>query len=114
MSEPWRAIAEGVVGVVEGRLGRFLEDNAGAREFIEERSRRLGELLLAYSRAGSREEREGLLRRLELVRSTLEAELAALALRGSREVQSLFRTLVGDAFSLLIRVSPSMMSRPEG
>lgn len=108
--EPWKDLAEGVAATIEGRAGKFLDDNAAAKDFILERSKRLAKLVWEYKTAGTDAERHERKTRMELVQSTIEMELAAVALNGSTEAKETFKAIVETAFGVLVKAAPSILA----
>jgi hypothetical protein len=109
MAETWEAIRDGIVGAVEARAKKFLDDNQEVRKLLLERASRLAKLTALYAVA-SAEGREVLQVDLAVVRQTMENDLAALQLNASVEARSAFTNLVGVAFDAIIKALPGILS----
>jgi len=110
MSEPWDAITHDIVGVIEERAKSFLDENAEAKDFVLERAKRLAQLLFEYKLAADDAEILEKKEKMELVQSTIETELAALALNGQAAAKETFREVVKTAFGILIKAIPSLIA----
>lgn len=109
MSESWKGVADQLLSVIEERAGDFMAHNAAAKDFVRERGERLAKLMIEYKLAPD-SEKEAKKDRMELVRSTIETELAALALSAQAESRTTFETVVKTAFSAIVKVLPTVIS----
>ncbi len=109
MAEPWKDVADEILGVIKGRAGDFLEANSAAKDFVKERSERLAKLVIEYKLAPE-SEKQAKKDRMELVQSTIETELAALALSAQAEARATFEAVVKTAFSAVVKVLPTVLA----
>jgi hypothetical protein len=110
MSEAAKSVANDIFAVIKGRTGDFLDANAAAKAFVQERSERLGKLIIEYKLAQSDTVRQEKKDRMELVQSTIETELAALALSAQTEARGTFEAVVKTAFDSVIKVLPTIIA----
>jgi hypothetical protein len=110
MAEPWKDIADSIISVVQERAEDFLDENEEAKNFLIERAKRLAQLVFEYKTATDPAVKKEKKDRMELVQSTIETELAALALKGSTEAKETFKEVVKTAFGVLIKVIPQIVA----
>ncbi len=76
---------------------------------MKERSERLAKLVIEYKLAPE-SEKQAKKDRMELVQSTIETELAALALSAQAEARATFEAVVKTAFSAVVKVLPTVLA----
>lgn len=108
--EPWKEIADSIIETVKGKSEEFLRQNAAAKDFIEDRGRRLAKLVYQYKTAGDDAAKQEAHRSLNIVRQTIENELSALALAGQEEAKRTFKEIVSTAFGVVVKAAPAILS----
>lgn len=108
MAEAWETIRDGLLAAVEGRAKGFLDANKGAKAILTERASRLAKLSALYVVANA-DGRAVLQADLDIVRQSLENDLAALAVNASAEAHATFTNLAGAVFDGIIRSLPGII-----
>lgn len=104
------AIRKSIVETVKGRARGFLERNADAREFLEDRARDIARLVVILSQAKDEQEEEAVKRELAIARQTAENEVAGLALDAEAEARATFREVLGTVFSFVEKALPAIIA----
>jgi hypothetical protein len=105
MSNPWDALADGIVSKVKERAKKFVEDNADLDKFLKDRAQALAKATYKYQIAPD-DQKDSAYRDMKVVRQTIENKLAAVALKGQREQQKIFREILFAVFGSLVDLAP--------
>ncbi len=104
------AIAGSIIESVRERALETWDSNAKARDFIKERATRLAKLVFEMKMyAGDGPSKEELDGEIQIVKQSMENELAALALTGSAAAQSTFRAVAKTAFDVVRRLALGLL-----
>jgi hypothetical protein len=109
MDDDIKALAEKIVGIVKDRTGGFIEANADAKAFLQERAERLARLLLRLGRADASEV-EGIRRDIAFVQQSVENELSTVAIHAAMEARSVFRDVLMTVFDFGVKALPMLLS----
>ena len=110
MAGKWEDVRDAIIGAVEARAKKFLDDNKAARDFLRERAERLAKVTILYAEAKDSAQRDILMKDAAIVKQAMENELAALALTGSAAAKSLFGQLLSVLFDGLLKVLPAIVA----
>lgn len=103
-------LKDAVLEPVKAGSKKFLEDNKDARDFLEDRAKRLAELGVEFAQASDAEERKKILAQLEVVQQSIRNELSQVALGAAIESRNLFSQALNTAVGVLIKVLPVLVS----
>lgn len=103
-------LKDAVFGTVKEDAKKFLDDNKDARDFVEERAKRLLELGRDYIQAGSDDERESIVERLAVVQQSIRTQLAGVALSASVEARASFARILETAVGIMIKAIPIILA----
>lgn len=109
LSAEVKKVADGLLDTITSRAKVFLDDNADAQKFVQERTVRMAKLLIEYKLETDEAKREQKKARMALVQSTIETELASVALTGHAETKALFKEIVNTAFAAAIKIIPALI-----
>lgn len=103
-------LAKSIVDTAEVRAKKFLDDNAGSREFIAERAKRYGELSVSYLVASSDVMRSLASQQMAVVQQSIENELASVSVAASVASREEFKEILGTVLSTIKTVLPIILS----
>jgi hypothetical protein len=103
-------IAKGILETVKARVKGFLEAHADAKEFVEDRAKDLGELLVELARAGSDAEREKIRHEMEIAKQAIDNEVAGVAVEASAEARATFREVMGTVGEFVVKALPGIIA----
>lgn len=103
-------LKDAVFGTVKEDAKKFLDENKDARDFVEERARRLVELGQDYIKAGSDVERDSIVERLAVVKQSIRTQLAGVALTASVEARATFARILETAVGVMIKAIPLILA----
>lgn len=103
-------IKNGIVETVKGRARKFVEDNADAREFLEDRAKDIARLVVILSKAGDEQEEEAIKHELSIARQAAENEVAGLAAAAEAEARETFREVLGTVFEFAEKALPAIIA----
>lgn len=110
----YQAILDGlkdaVLGVVKGDAKDFLDQNKDAKDFLEDRAKRIIELGKGYALAGSDDERDSITERLAIVQQSIRTELAGIALTAEVQARATFANIVHTALGVLVKMIPVVLA----
>ena len=109
VAEPWEALADTIIDTVKERTADFLEDNAAAKEFLEERGKALAKAVWEYKMAPNDKKAEAK-HEMDIIQQTIENKLAAIALHGQTETKNTFKEILNTAFNVVIKIAPALLS----
>lgn len=104
------SLKDAAFGTVKEDAKKFLDENNDARDFVEERAKRLLELGQDYIKAGSDDERESIVDRLDIVKQSIRTQLAGVALTASVESRETFARILETAVSILVKAIPLVLA----
>lgn len=104
------ALASTIIGRVETRARKFLDDNAGSREFVAARAKRYGELSVSFLAASSDTVREIVSEQMAIVLQSIENELAAVAVDASVASREEFQKVLVTVLETVRAVLPIVLS----
>ena len=109
MEEIIDQLKDSMIGAVRGRLDEFLEANPEAKDYVQERAKRVAGLGVQYLRA-EEGERAGIERSLKIVRQSIENEVDGIALVVvTQESKALFKSVFGAVLDTLINSLPALL-----
>lgn len=97
---------QSLIDRIEARGKRFLDENAGSRDFVYERTKRLATLGIGYLAAKDDDTRARLDGQMESVRQSIENELSAVAVHASIAAREEFMGIVNDVIGVLRTLLP--------
>jgi len=104
-------LKEGVVSTVREHVGKFLDENADAKVFLEDRAKRLAELAVALVKVGANEmARKAVMYDISIVRQSMANEISAVAVAASKASRETFRAVLGTAADILVKVAPKLLA----
>lgn len=104
------SLKESIIEVVRSRAKEFLRENAEAEKFLEDRAERLARLSLEYALAADEVARANIRADMEIVRQSMENELASLVLAASGKSRDLFRQVLGTVADVLVKALPHLIA----
>lgn len=109
MDDLIKKLQDAVTGAVQGQVAEFLEENAGAKEFLRDRAERLAKLGADYVVA-SESERKSILSSMEIVKQSAMNEIMAVTLHATAETRSAFKAALMAAIDVLVKVLPGIVA----
>lgn len=104
-------LKDSILSSVKDRSKKFLEDNKDARDFLEDRAKRLAELGVELVRAGSDEEkRQAAFTQLAVVQQSIQNQLSAVAIHASLESREMFGKILGTAVDVIVKALPVILA----
>lgn len=107
-------LKQGIIDRIEASGKKFLDDNAGSREFIYERAERLATLSLTYIAATDDATRERVTEQMEAVQQSIANELSAVAVNASVAARESFLQIVNmivDTLRTLLPIIVGLLKR---
>lgn len=105
----WVAIKDAVVATAKSRLGKFLDQNKDAADFLRERAERFAKLTVAWGGASTEEERSSFANDMSIVRISIDNEIASVAVAAAAETRALFKSILSTALETLARSLPGLL-----
>ena len=81
-----------------------------AKDFLEDRAKRLEELGVDYLKAKTDDERDSVSERIQVVMQSIRTQLAGLALTAEAEARATFGKIVETALGVMVKVLPVVLS----
>lgn len=103
-------LQDAVVTPVTEAAQKLIEENKDAAEFLKDRAKRVAELGVEYVKAGSDADREAALLQLDVVRQSIQNELAAVAVNASVESRAAFKTALNAALGVVVKFLPIIVA----
>jgi len=103
-------LKDAVLGSIKDQAGKFLEENKDAKEFVEERAKRLVELGKEYLQADTDAVRESVSERLQIAQQSIRTQLAGVAVSAEIQSRAVFGKIVEVGLGVLIRVLPTLVA----
>lgn len=97
---------QGIIDRIESRGKKFLDENAGSRDFVYERAKRLAALGIEYIAASDDDTRERVDGQIESVRQSIENELSTVAVNAAVAAREEFMAIVSDVVGMLRTLLP--------
>lgn len=97
---------QGIVDRIEARGKKFLDENAGSRDFVYERAKRLATLGVSYLAASDDDTRTRVDGQIESARQSIENELSAVAVNAAIAAREEFMGIVNDVVGVLRTLLP--------
>lgn len=102
------SLKDAVLAPVKAGASEFLEENADAREFLEDRAKRLAELGVELVKAPEGD-RARIRRQMEVVAQSIRNEASQLALGAAIEARERFGKIVEAAAGALVKWLPAIV-----
>lgn len=99
-----------VVGPVTDAAKKLVTDNKDAALFLEERAKRIAELGGDYIKAQDDAGRDAAMEQIEVVRQSIQNEIANVAVSASVEARATFKSVMGVALDVLIKALPIIVA----
>lgn len=103
-------LKDAILEPVKAGSKKFLDDNKDARDFLEDRAKRLAELGVEFAQSSDPEERQKVLKQLEIVQQSIRNELSQVALGAAIESRNLFSQAVNTAVGVLLKMLPTVLA----
>lgn len=104
------SLKDAVFGTVKEDAKQFLDQNKDARDFVEERAKRLLELGEDYIKASTDDERDSIVERMAVVKQSIRTQLAGVALSASEESRATFARILETAVGIMIKAIPLILA----
>ena len=101
-------IRDAILSSIDDKAHDFLDKHAPAKAFIEERGKRLGQLIVEYKKASAKD-RKRVWESIELVRETIQLKAAELAIDATIEAKNWFSRIASLAFDVLVKNVPALL-----
>lgn len=101
--------AKAQISTVVNDAKDFWDSNKAAQDFVVERAERLAQLSLQYGLAVG-DQKDAIKAQMDLVQSTIETELLAVALDGQEAAKATFRNIVSTVVATMVKVLPMVLS----
>lgn len=99
-------LKDAVIIPVKGAAKDFLDANQDAKDFLEDRAKRMAELGVEYVKASGDEDRERVSRQIVVVRQSIANELSTVAQNASYESRSQFGKILDAALGVIVKLLP--------
>lgn len=109
MSDTIKELQGAILRSVKSKTGDFLDNHQNSREFMEDRSKRMAELVERYAVASDEDEREAIKRRMEAVTLALGNEALVVAADMAPAAKSLFRDVAEIVFGAAKELAPAII-----
>jgi hypothetical protein len=103
-------LKDAVFGTVKEGAQEFLDEHQDARDFLEERAKRIAELGVEYLQAGSDSVRESVSERIEVATQSIRTQLAGIALDAEEASRAQFSAIVNAAVGAVIKMLPVILA----
>lgn len=103
-------IQAAIVEAVKGQAKEFVEQNLGAKRFLEDRARRLAELGAEYIKATDDIERATILSDVEVVKTSILNEITSVTLLATAETRASFKAALMAAIDVIVKALPSIIA----
>lgn len=103
-------LTQGIIDRIEADGKKFLDENAGSREFIYERAERLATLGVTYIAASDDASRASVDEQMEVVRQSIENELSSVAVAASVAARATFMSIVTQVVGTLRTLLPIVIN----
>lgn len=103
-------LKDAVLGTVKDQAKDFLDQNKDAKDFLEDRAKRLEELGVDYLKAKTSDERDSVSELIAVVTQSIRTQLAGLALTAEAEARATFGKIVETALGVMVKVLPVVLS----
>jgi hypothetical protein len=110
MASQLDALKDAIVDTVKAQVQDFLTENKDAREFLEDRAKRMAKLGLEYLQAGGDADREVVLQDMKIVQQTIRNDMAAVAVNAAVASRETFMKVLSAAGDVLIKALPVILS----
>lgn len=110
----WKAILDGlkdaVVAPVKEGAKDLLDSNKDARDFLEDRAKRIAELGVQYLKASDDAAREATEELIEVAKQSIRNEVAQVAVGAAIESRKTFAKVLDGAIGAVIKVLPVILA----
>lgn len=103
-------LKDAVVAPVKESAKAFLDANKDARDFLEDRAKRLAELGVEYVKAGDDAERDRIRLQLTVVQQSIRNEVSQVAVGAAIESRNTFAKILDTAVGVLIKALPVVLA----
>lgn len=109
-SELFEDLKDSVVGTIKEEAKAFLDKHQDAKDFVEERGKRLAELGVEYVKATDDADRERVLLQMKVVQQSIRNEISSVAVAAEAQAKASFAKIVDTAVSVLVKALPVLVS----
>lgn len=103
-------LKDSVVGTIKEEAKAFLDKHQDAKDFVEERGKRLAELGVEYVKATDDAGREQVLLQMKVVQQSIRNEIASIAVGAEAQAKATFAKIVDTAVGVLIKAIPVLIA----
>jgi hypothetical protein len=106
-------IQKAIVEAVQGQAKEFLEQNTGAKRFLEDRAKRIAQLAGDYALAkteGDDDEAQKAIGDMEVVKQSILNEITSVTLLATAETRAGFKAALMAGIDILIKALPSIVA----
>jgi hypothetical protein len=103
-------LKDSVVGTIKEEAQAFLDKHKDAKDFVEERGKRLAELGVEYVKATDTAGREHALLQMKVVQQSIRNEIASIAVTAEAQAKASFAKIVDTAVGVLIKALPALVA----
>lgn len=103
-------LKDAVIAPVKDGSKKFLDENKDARDFLEDRAKRLAELGIDFVKAADDAARDAVKLQMSVVQQSIRNELSQVAVGASIEARATFGRVLDAAFGVLIKVLPTIVA----
>lgn len=103
-------LKDSIVAPVTAAAKDLLASNKDAAQFLEDRAKRVAELGVDYLKAADDDARTAVILQLEIVRQSIQNELASVAVGAAAEARATFQKILGVALDVLIKALPVILA----
>lgn len=103
-------IQKAITDAVSGQTAEFINQNLGAKKFLEDRAKRLAQLGAAYVTAKDEDERKMILGDMNICKQSCLNEIMTVTILATAETRSAFKAALVAAIEVLIKALPGIVS----
>lgn len=110
MSDLVADIQKAITDAVKGQAAEFIEQNLGAKRFLEDRAKRIAELGASYITAKDDAERAMVLGDMAVVKQSILNEVTSVTLLATAETRASFKAALMAAIDVIVKALPGIIA----
>lgn len=110
MADMLDSLKDALISAVESQVKDFLAENKDAKDFLEDRAKRIAKLGLEYLDAGGDADRQMVIDSMKIVQQTIRNDMAAVAVNAAVAARETFMKVLSTAGDVLIKALPVLLS----
>jgi hypothetical protein len=103
-------LKDSVVGTIKEEAKAFLDQHKDAKDFVEERGKRLAELGVEYVKATDDAGRDHVLLQMKVVQQSIRNEISSVAVAAEAQARASFAKVVDTAVGVLLKALPVLVA----